>query len=211
MTRTLWGRGNSVNVQKVVWALAELGLAHERVEAGGAHGIVGDARYRAMNPNGLVPTLQEDDFVLWESNAILRYLADAYGGASGGPLALPSDPRGRARVEQWLDWEATTLKPAMRDAFLQLVRTAPEARDAGLLEASRAATEAAAATLDRHLADHDHVAGPAFGIADIALGCAVHRWFALPVARAERPNLRRWYEGIAQRSAASAVLTLPIT
>ncbi|WP_238298379.1 glutathione S-transferase N-terminal domain-containing protein, partial [Methylobacterium soli] len=83
--RKLWGRANSVNVQKALWALDELGLAYERIEAGGAHGVVGDAAYRALNPNGLVPTLQEDDFVLWESNAILRYLAEAY----AGPLALP--------------------------------------------------------------------------------------------------------------------------
>ncbi|TXM92213.1 EAL domain-containing protein, partial [Methylobacterium sp. WL122] len=110
--RRLWGRANSVNVQKALWGLDESGLAYERVEAGGAHGVIADPAYRAMNPNGLVPVLQEDGFALWESNAILRYLAD---GAEGA-LRLPDDRRERAQVQQWLDWQATSFTPAMRDA-----------------------------------------------------------------------------------------------
>ncbi|CAO4147482.1 glutathione S-transferase family protein [Methylorubrum populi] len=207
MTLKLWGRASSGNVQKALWALDELGLAYEHIEAGGAHGIVGDASYRALNPNGLVPTLEEDGFVLWESNAILRYLAHAH----GGPLALPEAPRARALIDQWLDWQATAFTPAMRDAFLQLVRVAPEKRDPRVVEASRANSERNAALLDRHLADTPFVAGETFSIADIAVGLAAHRWFQLPLEREERPNIRRWLEGLAQRPASSAVLSLPLT
>jgi glutathione S-transferase len=207
MTLKLWGRASSGNVQKALWALDELGLAYEHIEAGGAHGIVGDASYRALNPNGLVPTLEENGFVLWESNAILRYLAHAH----GGPLALPEAPRARALIDQWLDWQATAFTPAMRDAFLQLVRVAPEKRDPRMVEASRANSERNAALLDRHLADTPFVAGDTFSIADIAVGLAAHRWFQLPLEREERPNIRRWLEGLAQRPASSAVLSLPLT
>lgn len=207
MTRRLWGRASSGNVQKALWALDELGLPYEAIEAGGAHGIVGEAAYRAMNPNGLVPTLEEDGFVLWESNAILRYLAHAH----GGPLALPEEPRARARVDQWLDWQATSFTPAMRDAFLQLVRLAAEKRDAAVIEASRASSERCAALLDRHLAGTPFVAGEHFSIADIAVGLAANRWFQLPLAREERPGIRRWLATLAQRPASSAVLSLPLT
>ena len=205
--RKLWGRANSVNVQKALWGLDEIGLAYERIEAGGAHGVVGDAAYRALNPNGLVPTLQEDGFVLWESNAILRYLAEAH----AGPLALPSDLRERALIGQWLDWQTTSFTAAMREAFLQLVRTPEAERDHGLIAASLARSEQHAETLDRHLRGRSYVVGERFGIADIALGCAAHRWLALPVVRSERPDLQRWYAGLAVRPAAAVVMRQALT
>lgn len=204
--RELWGRLSSVNVQKAVWALEELGLPYRRIEAGGAHGVVDDADYRAMNPNGLVPTLREDGFALWESNAILRYLAHGHGGV----LALPDDPRERARVDQWLDWQATSFTPAMRDAFWQLLRIEAERRDAAAIEASRKATEKAAAILDAHLAGRAFVAGERFGIADIAVGCAAHRWLRLPLTREPRPQIERWHASLLQRSAGT-VLSLPLS
>lgn len=206
--RRLWGRANSVNVQKVIWALEELGLPYERIEAGGAHGVVGEQSYRALNPNGLVPTLQEDDFVLWESNAILRYLARL----PASPLVLPDDARACARIDQWLDWQATTFTPAMRDCFWQLIRVPQDQRDQPAIEASRVRTEAAAALLDAHLAGTAFVAGETFGIADIAVGCAAHRWLHLPIAREERPHLVRWYRSLVARSgAASVALAAPMT
>lgn len=201
--RRLWGRLTSVNVQKAVWGLDEAGLDYERVEAGGAHGIVDDPAYRALNPNGLVPTLEEQGFVLWESNAILRYLA-----ATVPALALPGDPRGRAHAEQWLDWQATSFTPAMRDAFWQLFRSAEP--DHAVIAASLRKSETMAAILDRHLADRDFMVGDRFGITDIAVGCAVHRWLNLPAERVERPALRRWYTRIAGRPAASRALGEPI-
>ncbi|MGH1572254.1 glutathione S-transferase family protein [Methylobacterium sp. P31] len=201
--RRLWGRLTSVNVQKAVWGLDETGLDYERVEAGGAHGVVNDPAYRRLNPNGLVPMLEEDGFVLWESNAILRYLA-----ATSPALALPDEPRARAHVEQWVDWQATSFTPAMRDAFWQLFRSAEP--DRTLIADSLKKSEAMAEILDRHLADRDFVVGGRFSIADIALGCAAHRWLNLPAQRTERPALRRWYERIAARPAASRALGEPI-
>ncbi|MCJ2121992.1 glutathione S-transferase family protein [Methylobacterium sp. J-077] len=201
--RKLWGRLTSVNVQKAVWALDEAGLAYERIDAGGAHGIVADPAYRAMNPNGLVPTLEEDGFVLWESNAILRYLA-----ATAPALALPTDPRARALIEQWLDWQSTSFTPAMREAFWQLYRSANP--DQTVIAASLKRTEAFAAILEAHLSDRDYMVGQTFGIADIALGCAAHRWLNLPAERVERPALRRWYERIAARPGAARALGEPI-
>lgn len=198
--RRLWGRANSVNVQKALWALEELGLPYERVEAGGAHGVVDEPAYRTLNPNGLVPVLEEDGFALWESNAILRYLALAY----PGPLGLPGDVRERARVDQWLDWQATAFTPAMRDAFWQSVRAADP--DADLIAVSVAATERCAAVLDRHLDGRAFMVGDSFGIADIAVGCAAHRWLSIPVARIARPNLARWLGDIAARPAAGCVV-----
>ncbi len=205
--RRLWGRLNSVNVQKAVWALKELDLDHERIEAGGAHGVVNDAAYRSINPNGLVPTLEEDGFVLWESNAILRYLALGHGGV----LALPEAPRERALIDQWLDWQATAFTPAMRDAFKQSVRVPEKERDPDAITASLKATEPLAALLDRHLAERTHMAGARFGIADIAVACAAHRWLNLPLAPAARPHVARWLAELRQRPAAASVLTLPIT
>lgn len=201
--RRLWGRLTSVNVQKAVWALDEAGLAYERVEAGGAHGIVNDPAYRTLNPNGLVPTLEEDGFVLWESNAILRYLA-----LISPALALPDDPRLRGHVEQWLDWQATSFTPAMRDAFWQLYRAAEP--DRTLIAQSLKKSETMAEILDAHLEGRDYMVGDRFGLADIALGCAAHRWLNLPAERVERPALCRWYEHIAARPAAARALGEPI-
>ncbi len=203
MMRRLWGRLSSVNVQKAVWALDEAEWAYERLDAGGAHGVVREPAYRAMNPNGLVPTLEEDGFFLWESNAILRYVA-----SQSPALALPTDSRQRAHVEQWVDWQATSFTPAMRDAFWQLFRVSDPNRD--LIAASLAASEVYAAILDAHLAGRDYAVGESFGIADIALGCAAHRWLNLPAERQERPNLRRWYERIAVRPGAARALGEPV-
>jgi len=202
----IWGRISSVNVQKVVWTADELGLAYERLEAGGAFGIVATPEYRRMNPNSLVPVIEDDGFVLWESNAIVRYLA-----AKHAPGALwPDDLRRRADIDRWMDWQATTFTPAMRDAFWQLVRTPPEKRDAAAVEASRTASEKAAAVLEAHLAGRDFVAGEAFSPADIVLGCAAHRWLNLPLARQPRPAMERWYASLKARPRASQVLSTPV-
>lgn len=201
--RRLWGRLTSVNVQKAVWALDEAGFDFERIEAGGAHGVVREPAYRAMNPNGLVPTLEEDGFVLWESNAIMRYVA-----SQSPALSMPGDLRERAHVEQWVDWQSTSFTPAMRDAFWQLFRMADP--DRTLVAQSLAASEVYAAILDGHLAGRDYVVGDRFTIADIALGCATHRWLNIPAERQDRPNLHRWYERIAARPASTRALGEPV-
>ena len=202
----IWGRITSVNVQKVVWTADELGIAYERLEAGGTFGVVGTPEFTRMNPNNLVPVIEDDGFALWESNAIVRYLA-----AKHAPGTLwPDDLRLRADIDRWMDWQATTFTPAMRDAFWQLMRTAPERRDATAVENSRAASEKGAAVLDAHLAGRAYVAGEAFSPADIVLGCAAHRWLNLPLEREPRPEIARWYACLKSRPGAAQVLSTPV-
>lgn len=203
----LWGRLSSINVQKVLWALEELGLAYERIDAGGAFGINDTPEYRAMNPNGLVPTIDDDGFVLWESNAIVRYLAAKSG---EGPL-WPADPARRASADRWMDWQNTEFSPSMRDVFVHLVRTPAERRDPDAIARSLQAGERFAGIADRHLAERAYVAGDEFSVGDIAVGAAVHRWLNLPIEKQARPHLEHWYSGIRVRPAAAKALQLPLT
>ncbi len=205
MARRLWGRLTSVNVQKVVWCLEELGLPYERLEAGGAHGLVDTLEYRSLNPTGLVPTLEEDGFVLWESNAIVRYLAHEHGGL------WPEGARARAEADRWMDWQATNWTPGMRDAFWELVRTAPAARDEAAIAASVGRSEAAAGVLDAQLHGRAFLVGEALSVADIAAGCAAHRWLHLPIARPALPALEAWYARLAARPASRAAFSLPLS
>lgn len=201
----LWGRISSINVQKVVWCLDELGFAYERIDIGGAFGTTPE--YRQMNPNALVPTLEEPDgFTLWESNAIVRYLAAK---VPGTPL-LPADLRVRADADRWMDWQTTTATPALRDAFWQLVRTAPDQRDAAALARSVEASERMARILDARLADRPYVAGPDFTVGDIPLACHVHRWLALPIDRPKLPGLEAWYERVRVRPGGRTVVATPL-
>jgi glutathione S-transferase len=205
---TIYGRLSSINVQKAMLCIEDLGLAHQRIEAGLSYGVVDTPDYRAKNPNGLVPTIVDDDgFVLWESNAIVRYLA-----ARHAPGSLwPNDPRSRADADRWMDWQTTTLAPAMGPAFFNLVRLPPDQRDAKAVGPSRDKTEALIAILDAVLAGHRYVAGDDFTVGDIALGPAVHRWLNLPLDRVACPNVRRWYDAIMGRASARKVLTTPIS
>jgi len=189
------GRVSSINVQKVVWCCDELGLRYERVDVGGKFGGNDTPEYLAKNPTGLVPTLEEDGFVLPESNAIVRYLAAKH---SGGSL-WPEDLRERAQADRWMEWLSTSFVPAQRDAFWELIRVAPDKRDAAKVEASRAKSEKCAATLDAQLATRRFLTGERFTAADIVVGCAVHRWMNLPLARSPRPNLERYYQELKAR------------
>jgi glutathione S-transferase len=207
MALVIWGRLSSINVQKVVWCADELGLAYERHDVGGRFGGVDTPRYLAMNPNGLVPTVDDDGFVLNESNAIVRYLAAREGAATLWPEAL----KARADVDRWMEWQSTEFTPATRDAFWHLVRTAPEARDGGAIEASRQKTEKRTAVLDAHLANRRYIAGDTFTLADLVNGCAAYRWLHMPIARVPRPNLERWYAEISSRPASRQVTSVPLT
>ena len=206
--RTLWGRANSSNVMKAVWLMEELGLPYERIDAGGPFGRTHAARYVAMNPNSHVPTLEEDGFTLWESNAILRYLCAA--NAPDSPLWPPA-PRARANVDRWMDWQQTTLGPPQTVVFQGLVRTAPELRDAGAIGAALLAAGAKWSLLDAQLAAHDYIAGSEFTLADIASGVHAHRWFSFDVERPATPRLRAWYERLRQRPAYRAHCAMPMT
>jgi glutathione S-transferase len=203
----LWGRLNSINVQKAVLALEEIGLAYERTDAGMQFGVNKTPEYLAMNPNGLVPTLVDDGFVLWESNAIVRYLCAKH---SAGKL-WPEDLQVRADADRWMDWQTATLSSAMGASFMGLVRHAPEKRNADAIAESLAKTNKLVAMLDAHLASRDYVAGVAYGMADIVLAPIMHRWFNMPCERAAAPHAERWYATLMQRPACARVLTLPIT
>ena len=184
------GRLSSVNVQKVVWCVDELGVAYERVDIGGKFGGIDTPEYLAKNPNALVPTIEEDDgFVLYESNAIVRYLAARHPASK----LWPEELRRRADVDRWMEWQSTNYTPAMWGAFWQLIRTPADKRDAALVESSRAKSEKLSGILDAHLASRPFVAGDSFTAADIVVGCAAHRWLNLPLGRESRPNLEGWY------------------
>jgi glutathione S-transferase len=203
----IWGRKNSINVQKVLWACAELGQTYERIDVGGAFGQNREPWYLAMNPNGLVPTIDDDGFVLWESNAIVRYLAAKHG---MGTLC-PADLHARADAERWMDWKLATVLPAMSPIFWGLVRTPPEKRDLGAIEAARVKLADAMIILDRRLATRNYVTGATFTMGDIPIGCMTYRWYALEIQRPDLPNLKRWYERLVARSGFETHVMLPMT
>jgi glutathione S-transferase len=203
----IWGRISSINVRKVVFTAQLLQLPFERVDAGASFGVTKTPEYLARNPNALVPTLEDGDFALWESNVIVRYLC-----ARHSPQRLyPQELRSRFDAERWMDWQQTTLNPAGRDAFWQLFRTAPEQRNAQAIAASIAATEPLLSLLDKHLASNAFMAGDALTMADIPIACEMHRWWGLPLDHAQRPNLQRWYEGLRCRPAALGALDVPLS
>lgn len=202
----LWGRISSINVQKAVWCLDEIGLAYERIDVGGPFGM--SDVYRAMNPNGLVPTLEEPDgFTLWESNAIVRYLAARHP-ESG---LYPADPRVRADADRWMDWQCTAATPMLRDAFWQLIRTPPAERDAAALARSVEGSARVATILDRHFADRRFVTGDTFTMGDIPITCHVNRWYRLDVARPELPNLLRYRDEVLARPGGRTVVATPLS
>lgn len=203
----IWGRNNSVNVQKVLWCCEEMAVAYRRIDAGGAFGVVNTPAYRKLNPNGLVPTIEDDGFVLWESNAIVRYLA-AKPGAGG---LWPADPKARARADQWMDWQVSTFWPAIRTLFMGLVRTPEPERDQQAIESSRLKTAEALAIVDAALESHPFLAGDAFSMGDIPLGCGIWRWMALPIERPPLPNVQRWFDALAARPAFRKIVMLPLT
>jgi glutathione S-transferase len=206
-TLKIWGRMSSINVKKVVWTAQELGLEFQRNEAGGQFGLVKTPEYLRLNPNALVPVIEDGDFVLWESNVIVRYLC-----AKHSPSQLyPNDLRERFEAERWMDWQQTTFSPASRPGFWQLIRTAPEQRNAQTISDSNAAVEALLATLDAQLGRHAFVAGDRFTMADMVLGCEAHRWFGLPQPRQSWPNVERWYQGLRARQASAGVLDMALS
>jgi glutathione S-transferase len=199
--RIVWGRATSSNVTKVLWGLGELGLPFERIDVGGAFGKTDTPEYRAMNPTGLVPTLQEQSFYLWESNAILRYLAQVH--APGSPL-WPANPHDRANIDRWMDAQQTVLNRPMSAVFWGLVRTPADQRDLKAIAAAIAETTRAWRMIAFWLEQHDFIAGLEFSLCDIPWGVHAHRWFGmdyLGLARPEIPALRAWYDRLRQRPA----------
>ncbi len=193
----IWGRKNSSNVAPVMWAVGELGLEHTRHNAGGTFGRLDTAEYRAMNPNGLVPTMNDSGFVLWESNAIIRYLARQYGAGS----LYPKDTKSLAIAEQWMEWMKTTLNPGFFPIFWQLVRTDKEKQDLSLVQRAMATTAKNLGILETGLDGREFVAGNALTIGDVALGPLFYRYFNLPLNRPSLPNVENWYSRLCERPA----------
>ena len=213
----IWGRLSSINVRKVVWCAQELGLAFDRTDAGGSFGIVQTPEYRALNPNVLVPTIEVEDpeadggrMRLWESNVVVRYLAARHAPGTLYPQPLPA----RFAAERWMDWQQTTLNPAGREAFVQWIRTPADRRDAAAAARSVRATEPLLALLDAHLAGRAYMFGDRFTMADIPIGCELHRWFNLPREHYTRPaswpRLERYFAALRVRPAARGVLDLAL-
>ncbi|MBI5276347.1 MAG: glutathione S-transferase [Burkholderiales bacterium] len=201
----IWGRLSSINVRKVVFAAQLLGLEFERIDAGAGFGVVQTPDYRAKNPNSLVPLLEDGGFALWESNVIVRYLCAKHG------RLYPQGLRERFDAERWMDWQQTTLNPAGRDAFIQLIRVAAGGRSKEKVATSVAATEPLLDMLDAHLSRQPFMAGEQFTMADIPVACEIHRWAGLPLEHRARPHLDRWYTGLLQLPAARGALDVPLS
>jgi glutathione S-transferase len=203
----LWGNADSVNVQKIMWCCEELGLAYRRIDAGRHFGVVNTPEFRRLNPNGLVPTIDDAGFVLWESNAILRYLAAKH--ASG--MLWPTDVAQRALADRWMDWANSTLWPTMVPLFRAFMRTPEAQRNAAAIEADRLATLEVLRLLDAQLGATEFVGGDTFTMGDIAVGCAAWRWMALPIERPPLSNVQRWFDLLALRPAYRKFVMLPLT
>jgi len=193
----VWGRTNSINVQKVMWCAGELGLAHERVDLGRQYGSGQQDWYLAMNPMGLVPCIDDEGFTLWESNAIVRYLAAKHGLGS----LCPKPFEARADADRWMDWQLSSYLAPINTIFWALIRPTEYAEGAAALEKAKPRAEQLCALLDRHLEGRGYMLGTDFTMADIPVGATAHRWYALDVPHPELPNLRAWYDRLLQRPA----------
>jgi glutathione S-transferase len=204
----IWGRTNSVNVQKVLWCLAELGVPYERTDAGLAYGKNNEAWYLALNPNGRVPLLEDGDFSLWESNSIVRYLAAKHGAGGLCPTSLET----RAHAERWMDWQLAELVRPVSIVFWNLIRTPASGPDPRAIASATEDANRAAAVLDGHLATNAFAAGAVFSMGDIPVGATIYRWLELQgVARPELPHLRAWQHRLRDRPGFRAHVMLPLS
>lgn len=203
----IWGRANSINVMKVLWTADECGLKYERIDAGGAFGGNDQKWYLDMNPNGVVPTIEDGGRILWESNSIVRYLSARYAAGS----LWPNDPGLRSEADRWMDWQSSTINAGMRDVFWGLIRTPPDKRDMEAITRAAGDTGKLWARLDEKLAGRLYVAGQHFTMGDIPVGCFVHRWYALPIERPELVNVKAWYERLKTRPAYRKHVMPPLT
>jgi glutathione S-transferase len=196
----IWGRANSSNVAKVMWAVGELELAHERIDIGGKFGGTHDPAYLRLNPTGRIPTIEDGDFVLWESNAIVRYLAAKSGREDFWPTKLHK----RADADRWMDWASTSLTEAidqLRKAYKQPV----ERRDEQAVQLALRQTAEVAGIVDQVLQRSPFVAGDKLTVGDIALGALLHRWTLVPLAKPHLAGVMGWYERMTHRSGFAAI------
>lgn len=197
-TLKIWGRASSVNVQKAMWAIGEMGVLHHRIDAGGAFGGLDAEDFIAMNPNRLVPVMDDGGFILWESNAIIRYLASTYG--RGG--LYPADRREVARADQWMDWAITSLyADIISTCFLGLIRTPATERNTAAIAAAAERVGNKLAILDKHLETRKFIGGSEPSMGDVPVGAYMYRYFTLPIPRPKLPNVEAWYQRLCARPA----------
>ena len=192
----VWGRKNSSNVRKVLWCAEELALPYEREEAGGAFGVVDTPQYRALNPNGRVPMIEDDGFVLWESNAIVRYLAARYGSDTSW---YQRDVCVRAQADKWMDWTTSTFAGPFRDLFWGMLRTPAEQQDWVLINGASKTCAELLSIVDQALSEKPYLSGDEIGMGDIPLGSFIYAWFEMPIERPSMPHLEAWYERLKLR------------
>jgi glutathione S-transferase len=203
----IWGRKTSSNVQKVLWCCGELDIPFERVDIGGPFGGNQDPEYLTLNPNGLVPTVQDGDLVMWESNTICRYLCTKH----NGERLYPADPATRTHVERWMDWQLAAMGPPMSALLMGLIRTKPEQRNQAAIEAARRHALAAWTIVEDELANRPYLAGSQLSLAEIVLGTQVYRWHTFAIERPPLKNLKAWYERMRERPAFRTHIEIPIT
>ena len=203
----VYGRKNSINVQKVMWIVGELRIAYERLDIGGIFGQNDKYWYLAMNPMGRVPVLDDEGYVLWESHTIVRYLVRQYGEGAW----YPGDVKACGNVDKWMDWKIGFLQPALHAAFWGLIRTPEADRDMSAIRNSSAESAKLLGILDSHLQGQDYIAGEAISIADVPLGALTYRWYGLDVEHPDYQNLRAWYERLCERPAYQEHVMIPIT
>jgi glutathione S-transferase len=202
----VWGRRSSFNVQKVLWLIGELRIAHDHIPAGGSFGRLDEPAFRALNPHGRVPVLQDGDLTVWESHAILRYLAALYGDGD----FWARDPADRARVDGWMDWSQTSLQPDfLNGVFWGYYRTPDSQRDWQAIRRSVARCAAHFRLLDGVLAEREFVMGDRLSLADIPIGTSLYRYFELDIDRPALPNVEAWYKRLQQRPAFRAHVMVP--
>ena len=207
MPAKILGRKNSSNVMKVLWCCDEIGIPFDRLDVGGPFGYDHVENYGALNPNQRVPTLDDNGFILWESNVIVRYLAEKH---SRGKL-FPSDSETRWEAEKWMDWQQTRIRASMLIVFRGLIRTLPEDQDPEAIENGRRAAAEAWGILDRHLQGRNFVTGDEFTMGDIPVGSDVYRWFTLDIERPPLPNLEEWYGRLCARKPYRTHCMLPLS
>jgi glutathione S-transferase len=207
MSIRIWGRGSSLNVQKVLWCCVELGIEFERIDWGGTFGGNDDPDYRALNPNGRVPTIQDGERVVWESNTILRYLC----ATRGGVRLHAAEPLRRSDVERWMDWQLASLNPSMTALLIGHYRTPPDKRDGAALETARKQALEQWTIVERWLDGRDYLAGAEFTLADIGNGILAHRWFAYPIERPDLPRVSAYYRRVSSRPGFHAHVAGPVS
>jgi len=194
---TILGKSSSINVRKVLWTCAEIGIDYAQEQWGTGAQSTGTAAFLKLNPNGTVPVILDDGVALWESNTICRYLASKHQRID----LLPTEPMPRAQTEKWMDWQATELNNSWRYAFMGLIRHSPAHTDQAAITASIKEWNRLMGLLDQQLAaSNAYVNGDTFSLADIVIGLSVHRWISAPIDHPRLEAVRAYYEKLSQRS-----------